>query len=81
MTTPKAPVAISWDQARKLVLLGSVRTILRTKGLQLRLVSRSGNVFVTAEPTEGDARRLADVVDPCHVFIETWEKRVQRVDH
>jgi hypothetical protein len=75
----KSVVPIAWDQAKKMILLGSVKALITDKGQEMRLVALSGSVFSTHEPTEGDARHLVDVVDPCHVFIGTWSKVVQRI--
>jgi hypothetical protein len=63
------PSPIQWEQARKLVLLGVVRTTFQLHDLTVRLVTASGRWFVTREPRIDEIYRVAAVVDPCHVYI------------
>jgi hypothetical protein len=64
------PIAIDWAQARKLVLLGVVRTTFQSHDLTVRLLTRSGRLYVTEEPRIDEIWRVAHIVDPCDVYIQ-----------
>jgi hypothetical protein len=63
------PIPISWEQVRKLVLLGVVRSTYQSHDLTVRLVNTGRRSFVTREPRIDEIQRVAAVVDPCGVYI------------
>jgi hypothetical protein len=48
-------VRISWDQARKIILIGAARVIIQGHDLTVRVTSRSGKTYITTEPQIDDA--------------------------
>jgi hypothetical protein len=63
---------ITWDQARKLVLLGAVSKVVQSHDLSVQLTTRLKKVYVTREPKIDDIVHLVKVVDPCQVFVHAW---------
>jgi hypothetical protein len=63
------PIAISWTQARTLILLGTVRTTYQKHDLKVILATHSGRRFITQEPTLDAVTKVVAEVDPCHAYI------------
>jgi len=63
------PIRISWDQALKLILLGTVRTAVQHHDLSIALITRSGRQFTTRESRLGEIWKAVAIVDPCGVYI------------
>jgi hypothetical protein len=72
--TMQRAVVIPWEQARKMILLGAVRSIFHSQGSKVLLTTLSGRTFASFEPNGGDTRELVNVVDPCRVFISVWSE-------
>lgn len=60
---------ISWEEAKRLVLLGVINTTMQAHNLTVHLVSDSGAVYRTKEPKIDEIWRISQVVDPCRLFI------------
>jgi hypothetical protein len=54
----RASVKITWEQVRKIILLGAARTIVQSGKNTVQITTRSGQRYVGAEPEEDDAHRL-----------------------
>jgi hypothetical protein len=61
---------ISWEEAKRLVLLGVINTTIQAHNLTVHLVSDSGAVYRTKEPKIDEIWRISQVVDPCRRFIQ-----------
>ena len=59
---------VTWDQARKIILLGAVHVLWEHLDLSVVLVTRSGHRYRSTEPALGEAEHVLGVVDPCHVY-------------
>ena len=62
-------IPIDWAQVRKLFLLGAVKETFEHADLTVALVTVSGRAYTSRESHASDLGRLADVVDPCGVYI------------
>ena len=72
--TMQRAVVIPWEQARKMILLGTVRSIFHSQGSKVWLTTLSGRTFASLEPNGSDTQELVNVVDPCRVFISIWSE-------
>ena len=63
-------ISISWGQARRLLLLGTVnRLYTRYPAEALYVGTRSGKVYLTKVTQPDDLWSLTKLVDPCGVYI------------
>lgn len=60
---------ISWEEAKRLVLRGLIKTTVQAHNLTVHLVSASGAVYRTKEPKIDEIWRVSQLVDPCRRFI------------
>ena len=63
------PTVIAWEQARRLLLLGAVRTAAQHHDLSVFMITRSGKAFTTREPRLDEIWKVVAEVDPCGVYI------------
>lgn len=70
----KGATRISWEQARKLILLGAVAKVIQLHDLSVQLTTRSKKVYAVQEPHIGAVIHMVKVVDPCQVLITIWSE-------
>jgi hypothetical protein len=66
----KTAIAVTWIEARTLILIGVIEAVNQSRNGELLLRTRTGKVFRTREPKYGDVVELTARVDPCHAFID-----------
>jgi hypothetical protein len=60
---------IPWNEAKRLVWMGSIKTIWQRHDLTVYLLSNSGNSYVTVENHIDEIFHVMRRVDPCGLFI------------
>jgi hypothetical protein len=63
-------IGIEWTQAKRMIYMGLVATVVQTHALDVWLISTSGKSYKAREPSLDEVFRSASVVDPCHRYIE-----------
>ena len=64
-----SPTEITWEQARRLLLLGAVRIVWAHHNLSVFLFTKSGKAFTTREPRLNEIWKVVQEVDPCDVYV------------
>ena len=62
---------IAWRDAKRLILMGYVKAISQQHDLTIYLLSKTGILYRSIEPSLGEVFRVSSVVDPCGIFIQT----------
>lgn len=68
--TLEKAIRVTWDQARKLILLGAVRQTEQSHDLTVWLITGTGRIYVSREPQIDEIYRVAGIVDPCDIYIQ-----------
>ncbi len=66
------PEAITADQAERLIVLGTIRTVGMYQSGSAVLTSRSNHVYHIKKASQEILLKAVAAVDPCHVFIVVW---------
>jgi hypothetical protein len=64
------PIRVEWLQARKLILLGAVKTAVQYHDLSVWLLTATGKAYLTREPKIDEVFQVTSVVDPCGIYIQ-----------
>jgi hypothetical protein len=74
--TPRGPkrraLAITPEQAERLIVLGTIRMLDKHLDGTNFLTSRTNHVYLVKNASDDRLQNAVAAVDPCHVFITVW---------
>ncbi len=60
---------IEWADAKRLILMGLVTIVFHPQGPDAYLKGKSGEIYKTTPPKNEGVYQMANIVDPCHIYI------------